>query len=95
MSRNETNPCDINGIVEFPRENQEQRRALFAASTAHATHDGMSDLIYVMLPIWQSQFALSYATAGLMRGLYSGVMASFQVQVIHVAKRLGRKKEAN
>jgi hypothetical protein len=36
-----------------------RRRALFAASSAHAVHDGLTDLIYVLLPLWQAQFAIS------------------------------------
>ncbi|WP_342616211.1 MFS transporter [Rhodoferax sp. GW822-FHT02A01] len=51
----------------------------------------MSDLIYVLLPIWQSQFALSYAAAGLMRAMYSGVMATFQMLASRIAARIGRK----
>ena len=34
------------------------------AGGAHALHDGYTDLIYVMLPIWQAEFGLSYAAIG-------------------------------
>nr|WP_199067173.1 MFS transporter [Chromobacterium sp. ASV5] len=67
-----------------------QRRALLSASGAHAVHDGMTDLVYVLLPIWQSQFGISYAMAGLLRGLYSGTMAGLQIPASRLAKRLGR-----
>ena len=69
-----------------------RRRSLFAASTAHAVHDGLTDLIYVLLPIWQAQFALSYAVVGLLRTSYSGVMASFQLLASRLAKRWGRER---
>lgn len=62
-----------------------------AASVAHAAHDGMSDLIYLLLPIWQSQFGLSYFMAGLMRGMYAAAMATFQIQASRLATRFGRK----
>lgn len=78
-------------VVAASTPPQQRKHALLAASMAHATHDGMSDLIYVLLPIWQTQFALSYAAAGLMRGTYSGVMAAFQLLATRVAKRFGRK----
>ncbi len=68
-----------------------RRRALLSASLAHAAHDGMTDLIYVLLPIWQSQFGLSFALAGLARGLYSAAMAGLQVPASRLALRLGRK----
>ncbi len=67
------------------------RRSLIAACTAHAVHDGLTDVIYVLLPLWQSQFALSYAMVGLLRGAYSGVMASMQLLASRFARRWGRK----
>jgi len=33
-----------------------RRRSLVAGCGAHAVHDGLTDVIYVLLPIWQSQF---------------------------------------
>ncbi|WP_440027107.1 MFS transporter [Chromobacterium amazonense] len=68
------------------------RRALWAACGAHAVHDGLTDLIYVMLPIWQAQFAISYAMVGLLRGSYSGMMAGFQLLASRLARRWGRKR---
>ena len=67
-----------------------RRRALFAGCSAHAVHDGLTDAIYVLLPIWQVQFALSYAQIGLLRGAYSGMMAVFQLMASRAAKRWGR-----
>jgi len=69
-----------------------RRRSLWAACTAHAIHDGLSDLLYVLLPIWQSQFGLSYALIGLLRGSYSGMMAGFQLLASKLARRWGRKR---
>ncbi|MDB5599449.1 MAG: Fosmidomycin resistance protein [Xanthobacteraceae bacterium] len=67
----------------------EERRALGVAGGAHALHDGYSDLIYVMLPIWQAEFGLSYAALGLLRGVYAGTLASLQIPSGLVAERLG------
>ena len=49
------------------------------ACGAHALHDGYTDLIYVMLPIWQAEFGLGYAELGLLRGVFAGTMAGFQI----------------
>lgn len=68
----------------------EARRSLLAASVAHAVHDGMTDLIYVLLPLWQSQFGLSLAFTGALRGLYAACMAGFQVPATRLARRWGR-----
>ena len=45
-----------------PRADQPvERRALGVACGAHVLHDGYTDLIWLALPIWQAEFALSYA----------------------------------
>ena len=59
------------------------------AGGAHALHDGYTDLIYVMLPIWQAEFGLSYAAIGLLRGMFAGTMAGFQIPSGLLSERLG------
>jgi MFS family permease len=68
---------------------QTERRVMSVACGAHALHDGYTDLIYVMLPIWQSEFALSYAALGLMKTVFSGTLAGFQIPSSMVAERFG------
>ena len=46
---------------------RDQRRAASVAAGAHALHDGYTDLIYIMLPLWQVEFGLSYAALGALR----------------------------
>lgn len=67
----------------------EPRRVLAVACGVHALHDGFTDLIYVLLPVWQTEFALSYAALGVLRMLFAGAMAGLQVPVSLLAKRLG------
>jgi predicted MFS family arabinose efflux permease len=69
-------------------QTQGERRALGVACGAHALHDGFSDLVYVMLPIWQAEFGLSYAAVGILRSLYSGTMASLQIPAGLLAEKL-------
>src|SRR5512136_2564934 len=66
-----------------------ERRAAGVACGAHALHDGYTDLLYVMLPIWQKEFGLGYAELGLLRGLFSGTMAGFQIPSGLIGQRLG------
>ena len=68
---------------------RDERRAAGVACAAHALHDGYTDLIYVMLPVWQKEFGLGYAELGLLRGLFSGTMASFQIPSGLIAERVG------
>src|SRR3981189_2039669 len=67
----------------------DERRAAGVACGAHALPDGYTDLIYVMLPVWQREFGLGYAELGLLRGLFSGTMAGFQIPSGLIAERLG------
>jgi MFS family permease len=75
--------------IERPEARGQERRAAGVACGAHALHDGYTDLIVVMLPIWQAEFGLGYGELGLMRGLFAGTMAAFQIPAGLVAERLG------
>jgi MFS family permease len=72
-----------------PASAQQERRAIGVASGAHALHDGYTDLIYVMLPLWQAEFGIGYAALGLLRTCYSGAMAGFQIPAALLSERAG------
>lgn len=73
------------GAIDLP----EARRTLALAGVAHALHDGFTDLIYVLLPIWQAEFGLAYAMLALLRALYTSAMALLQLPSSRLAERLG------
>jgi len=66
-------------------------RVLWLSCVAHALHDGYTDMIYVLLPVWQGDFGLSYGALAMLRGVYSGTMASLQLSAGHVADRFGSR----
>lgn len=66
-----------------------ERRAIGVACGAHALHDGYTDLIYVMLPIWQAEFGIGFAALGLLRTCYSGTMAGLQIPSALLSERIG------
>jgi MFS family permease len=68
---------------------REERRVMGVACGAHALHDGYTDLIYVMLPIWQTEFGRSYAAIGALRGMFAGTMAGFQIPAGMLSERIG------
>src|SRR5271154_4968987 len=72
-----------------PQMSSDQRRAASIAALAHALHDGYTDLIYIMLPLWQAEFGLDYAALGALRGVFVGAMASLQVPAGLVSERFG------
>ena len=64
-------------------------RILLTACAAHALHDGLTDTLYVLLPIFQTVFGLNYAAVGVLRALYAGSMAGLQVPSAALARRVG------
>jgi FSR family fosmidomycin resistance protein-like MFS transporter len=86
MTGTTANPPQCSGeAAEKPKE----RRALGVACAGHVLHDGYTDLIWVALPIWQAEFALSYAAVGVLRMIYTGTMAGLQIPAARVAERRG------
>src|SRR5262245_7188526 len=67
----------------------EERRALGAAGAAHVLHDGYTDLLYLLLPIWQAEFGLGYAQVGMLKSCYVAVMAALQMPAVLLAERIG------
>lgn len=59
------------------------------ACGAHAVHDGYTDVLYVMLPVWQAELGLGYAAVGMLRSLYSDAMALFQIPAGSLGDRFG------
>lgn len=66
-----------------------ERKAAGVAFGAHALHDGYTDLIYVMLPVWQAEFGIGFAALGLIKTVFSGTLAGFQVPAGFLAERYG------
>jgi len=66
-----------------------RRRALWIACGAHALHDGLTDTLYLLLPILQTEFELTYAAIGVLRALYAGAMAGLQVPAAKLAQPVG------
>src|SRR6516225_1462198 len=65
------------------------RRTLAIAGIVHALQDGYTDLIYVLLPVWQADFAVGFGVLALLRGLYTGAMAALQIPAGRLAERFG------
>jgi MFS family permease len=64
-------------------------RTLWLSCIAHALHDGYTDALYVLLPVWQAEFGLGFGALAVLRGIYAGTMASLQLPAGRLAARLG------
>lgn len=67
------------------------RRTLSACCAAHALHDGLSDLTYVLLPLLAQTFGLSLAQVGMIRAAHRTAMATFQIPAGLIAERIGER----
>ncbi len=65
---------------------------LAASCGAHFLHDGASDLLYVLFPVWAAQLALPLAEVGLLKTVYSGCLAGFQLPSGLLAERFGERR---
>src|SRR5580704_7051277 len=70
---------EISDFTDRAPAKSSKRRILIAACLAHALHDGFTDGLYAFLPVWQTQFGLSYAGLAVVRALYYGTMGGLQV----------------
>ena len=68
------------------------RAVLASASSIHFLHDGFSDIIYVFLPLWAAEFGLSFWQVGIIRTIYTGGMALFQIPAGLLAERWGERR---
>jgi MFS transporter, FSR family, fosmidomycin resistance protein len=68
-----------------------ERRVLAVACGAHVLHDGFTDSLYLLLPLWKAEFGLGFAAVGIVKALYSATMAGFQTPSSMIATRLGRR----
>ena len=66
-----------------------RRRTLVLSGFAHALHDGYTDAIYVLLPVWRAEFGLDYVALAMLRGLYAGAMAALQLPASWLADHMG------
>lgn len=72
-------------------EPSQARRALLGAGLVHALHDGLTDAIYILLPVWQADFGLAFGALALLRGLWTGLMAALQIPAGRLAERFGAR----
>jgi MFS transporter, FSR family, fosmidomycin resistance protein len=69
-----------------------ERSVLVTASALHFLHDGFSDILYVLLPVWATEFSLALWQVGVMRTAYTGGMALFQIPAGLLAERRGEAR---
>lgn len=59
---------------------------------AHFLHDGLSDALYVLLPLWAEAFGLSLAQVGLLKTVFTAAQATFQLPAGFLSERIGERR---
>jgi len=72
-----------------PSSTSPRFKVLATACLAHVAQDGLTDMLYVFFPVWQQLFALSFSQVGLLKTLFSGTLAAFQIPAGALGARLG------
>jgi MFS family permease len=68
------------------------RAVLLTAALTHVLHDGFSDALYVLLPLWAIDFRLTLTEVGVLKAVYTGGMALSQVPAGLLAERWGERR---
>jgi len=64
---------------------------LLSVCACHLLHDGLADVLYVLLPVWQTALAMSRSQLGLLITLYFIALAVLQVPTGILAERTGER----
>ncbi|MGH8663814.1 MAG: MFS transporter, partial [Burkholderiales bacterium] len=67
------------------------RATLATCSGAHILHDGLTDVLYVLLPVIAQTFGLNYAQIGFIRSANKAALAVFQLPAGLLAERYGER----
>ena len=69
-----------------------RRRILGVSCSTHFAHDGFTDLIVLLLPLWQAEFALSLAQVGAISSTHHGAMTIGQLPAGLASERWGERR---
>ena len=79
----------MNNTLVSPSKSR--RRVLAVGGFAHFVHDGFTDSVYLLLPLWATAFALTHAEVGSLKMVMSGTLAAMQVPAGLLAERYGER----
>jgi MFS family permease len=68
------------------------RAVLITAALTHVLHDGFSDALYVLLPLWAAEFHLTLTAVGVLKAVYTAGMAISQIPAGLLAERWGERR---
>ncbi|HVP79112.1 MAG TPA: MFS transporter [Thermodesulfobacteriota bacterium] len=70
-------------------QENKKARSLFSFCAFHFIDDGFTDSFYLLLPFLAAELSLNFSQVGLLKGVFSGSMALFQVPLSFLGERIG------
>jgi FSR family fosmidomycin resistance protein-like MFS transporter len=70
-------------------ERNKKARSLFSFCAFHFIDDGFTDSLYLLLPFIAAELSLNFSQVGLLKGVFSGSMALFQIPLSFLGERIG------
>lgn len=68
-----------------------RRVTLASCCAAHSLQDGLTDVLYVLLPVLAQAFGLSYAQVGIIRAANRATMTAFEMPAGMLSERIGER----
>ncbi len=81
----------ISNSMAVDSSNARSNKVLFSASSCHMVHDGYSNLLYTLAPLWALAYGFNATQVGILVGGYVGAMALFQIPAGFLAERIGER----
>ena len=69
-----------------------RRPVLVSCSAAHAAHDGLTEALLVLLPMWAQTFGLSLTQTGTLKSLFYAAMTVGQIPSGLISERFGERR---
>ncbi|HUL23490.1 MAG TPA: MFS transporter [Thermodesulfobacteriota bacterium] len=70
-------------------QENKKARSLFSFCAFHFIDDGFTDSLYLLLPFIAAELGLTFSQVGLLKGVFSGSMALFQVPLSFLGEWIG------
>ena len=81
----------VSNVKILEPTHQRKNFLLSLSGFAHLVHDGFTDTLFILLPIWANAFGLAYAEVGALKMIMSSVLSSFQMPAGILSEKYGER----
>ena len=81
----------VSNVVNIEVSHQKKKILLSLSGFAHLVHDGFTDTLFILFPIWANAFGLAYTEVGALKMIMSSVLSSFQMPAGILSEKYGER----